>query len=84
MKILETIHRLDWKVVLSSDSHVHYSIGNVEAALSRIRAVDFPEERIVTMTARRVLSFLGEHEKLVAAELEGWLDSLDCPDTPRV
>lgn len=79
VEILETVMRLDWKVVLSSDSHVHYTIGDVDVALSKIDALGFPEEQVVTMTPARLLAFLAEHGKPVATELAGWLGELKTP-----
>ena len=71
--------RLDWKVALSSDSHVHYTIGDVDVALGKVDAIGFPETQVVTMTAERLLAFLGEHGKPVAAELADWLHEIDLP-----
>ena len=80
IEILETVQALDWKVALSSDSHVHYTVGDVDTALEKIERIGFPEDRIVTLNARSLLEFLGEHGKPVARELSSWLDELESPD----
>ncbi len=80
MQILETVHALDWKVALSSDSHVHYTVGDVDVALGKIESIGFPEDNIVTLNARRLIEFLGEHGKPVVRELSDWLDELEAPD----
>lgn len=73
VQILETVMRLNWKVALSSDSHVHYTIGDVDVALSKVDELGFPEDHIVTMTPQRLLDFLAEHGKTVREELQDWL-----------
>ena len=77
MQILETVQRLDWKVALSSDSHVHYTVGDVGIALEKINQIGFSEKNIITLNARRLLGFLAEHGKPVARELSVWLDSIE-------
>ena len=77
MQILETVQKLDWKVALSSDSHVHYTVGDVGVALEKINQIGFSEKNIITLNARRLLEFLAEHGKPVARELSDWLDSVE-------
>lgn len=79
LEILETVQRLDWKVALASDSHVHYTIGDVDVALSKVDALGFPEAQVVTMNPERLLGFLKEHGKPVADELAEWLKAQDLP-----
>lgn len=78
--ILEAVDRHHWKVALSSDSHVHYTIGDVEVALAKVDAIGFPESQVVTMTPRRLLDFLGEHGKSVTTELADWLEDWETPE----
>lgn len=80
MEILEVVHSLDWKVVLSSDSHVHYTVGDVDIALEKVNQIGFPEDNIVTMNPERLLDFLAEHNKPVREELSHWLSNLNSPD----
>jgi putative hydrolase len=79
VEILETVHALDWKVALSSDSHVHYTVGDVDIALKKIQRIGFPESQVVTMNPRRLLEFLAEHGKPVVDELAEWLAEIDSP-----
>ena len=80
IEILETVKALDWKVALSSDSHVHYTIGDVDVALQKIDQIAFPESNIVTLNARRFIEFLAEHGKSVAQDLSEWLADLERPE----
>lgn len=80
MQILEAVDRLDWKVALASDSHVHYTIGDVEVAMAKVDALGFPKDQIVTMTPERLLEFLGSHDKPVADELAEWLKDQAVPE----
>ena len=77
MEILETVRALDWQVALASDSHAHYTVGEVDIALEKIDQVGFPESNIVTLNARRLLEFLSEHGKPVARELSAWLVEIE-------
>ena len=80
IEILETVKALDWKVALSSDSHVHYTIGDVDVALQKIDQIAFPESNIVTLNAGRFIEFLAEHGKSVAQDLSEWLADLERPE----
>ena len=77
MEILETVRALDWQVALASDSHAHYTLGDVDIALEKIDQIGFPESNIVTLNARRLLEFLREHGKPVAKELSAWLVEIE-------
>ena len=48
---------MDWKVALSSDSHAHYTIGDVDVALQKIDQIAFPESNIVTLNVDDLSSF---------------------------
>ena len=62
-----------------SDSHVHYTVGDVDIALKKIQRIGFPESQVMTMNPRRLLAFLAEHGKPVADELAEWLAEIDSP-----
>tara|TARA_B100001093_G_scaffold101285_1_gene93439 strand:+ start:5549 stop:6124 length:576 start_codon:yes stop_codon:yes gene_type:complete len=83
MQILETVQKLDWKVALSSDSHVHYTVGDVDVAFEKTKQIGFAEKNIITLNARRLLEFLAEHGKPVAQELSGWLDSVESAEITK-
>lgn len=70
--IMETVDRLDWKVSFGSDAHSAFSVGNVSDCIAQAEAIGFPEHRIVTANAPRLLAFLAEHGKPVAEELSAW------------
>tara|TARA_R110001599_G_scaffold64181_4_gene180631 strand:- start:22965 stop:23717 length:753 start_codon:yes stop_codon:yes gene_type:complete len=75
-QVLEVTDRLDWKVVLASDAHVAYDVGNDTLSMACANEVGFPEERIVNRDAHSFLAFLAEHNKAVAVELKDWLATL--------
>ncbi|MGV3344279.1 phosphatase [Enterobacteriaceae bacterium LUAb1] len=46
------------RVALGSDSHTAFTLGQFEHVLNIMREVDFPQERVLNVTPRRVLDFL--------------------------
>lgn len=45
-------------IALGSDSHIAYSLGNFDQALRILQDIDFPEDRILNVTPRRLLDYL--------------------------
>ncbi|MEQ4531022.1 MAG: phosphatase [Mixta sp.] len=45
-------------LAFGSDSHTAFTLGNFEHCLRIMREVDFPEERVLNVTPRRLLDFL--------------------------
>ncbi|WP_018015839.1 phosphatase [Teredinibacter turnerae] len=76
MRLLELVDTLDWKVVFASDAHIAYDLGDHSSCIEKARQVGFPEERVVSVSAKRFVDFLGSHGKPVAKELEDWTQSL--------
>ncbi|MDU4094503.1 MAG: phosphatase [Pantoea sp.] len=52
-----------------SDSHTAFTLGNFEHCLRIAREVDFPEERVLNVTPRRLLDFLERRGGKPVAEL---------------
>ncbi len=50
-------------VALGSDSHVAYSLGGFDKVLAVLQQINFPEDRILNVTPRRLLDFLESHGK---------------------
>ncbi|AYY80357.1 MULTISPECIES: phosphatase [Proteus] len=50
-------------IALGSDSHIASSLGKFDRVLEVLTQIDFPEERILNITPRRVLDFLKSHGK---------------------
>ena len=46
------------RVALGSDSHTAFTLGDFDEALKVLREVDFPEDRILNVSPRRLLGFL--------------------------
>ena len=74
-KILELVDQLDWKVTFASDAHVAFDVGRCESSVAIARQIGFPFERIANRSAKSFLTFLAEHNKPVATELEYWINS---------
>ncbi|WP_064791741.1 phosphatase [Shewanella woodyi] len=53
-------------LVMGSDSHISFSLGGFEQAISVIREAEFPEERLLNRSPQALLSFLSErgHDSL--------------------
>lgn len=56
-------------LALGSDSHVAFTLGDFEHCERIIDAVNFPQERILNVSPRRLLNFLEQRGKPVIAEL---------------
>ncbi|MHA7846612.1 PHP domain-containing protein [Serratia sp. D1N4] len=56
-------------LALGSDSHIAFSLGNLEHCERIIKEVDFPPERILNVSPRRLLNFLEQRGKPAIAEL---------------
>lgn len=48
-------------IAIGSDSHIAYSLGNFDEALRILEDIDFPEDRILNVTPRRLLDYLESH-----------------------
>lgn len=56
--IAEAVRDAGGYVALGSDSHTAFTLGDFDEVLKVLRDVDFPEERILNVTPRRLLDFL--------------------------
>ena len=56
-------------LALGSDSHVAFSLGQFEHCERIIQEVDFPQERVLNVSPRRLLNFLEQRGKPAIAEL---------------
>lgn len=74
--ILDSVGRLGAKVAAASDAHVAYAVGEVSTALEKITDAGLSEDVVVTLTARSLLQFLGQHHRPVAQELADWVAKL--------
>lgn len=57
-RVLEVCKENKNKVVLSSDSHICYNVGNFETASRLIKEIDFPEELILSTSSKKLLDHL--------------------------
>lgn len=72
LEIMRWVERLDWRVCFASDSHSAFTLGDFSACIEKAQSINFSESRIVNRTAKRWLTFLAEHAKPVAQELQDW------------
>ena len=64
-RMLKLAKNLEAPVIVSSDSHICYDIGNFTRALALLEELEFPEELVVNSSIKRLTDFL-EHRKSVA------------------
>lgn len=56
--IAEAVRDAGGLVAIGSDSHIAYTLGDFEHSLRILKEVNFPEDRILNVTPRRMLDFL--------------------------
>ncbi|MCW0306012.1 phosphatase [Pantoea ananatis] len=56
--IAEAVGKAGGRLAFGSDSHTAFTLGNFEHCLRIAREVDFPEDRVLNVTPRRLLDFL--------------------------
>lgn len=78
-RILELVDQLNWYVSFASDSHSAFTLGEFDQCIAKAEALGFPQERVMSANAARLLTFLGQHNKPVAAELKAWAARKQAP-----
>lgn len=78
LRLMETVERLDWKVVFSSDAHVAFHLGDFSHCLQKAEVAGLSLDRVVNRDAHTFLAFLAEHGKHVRDEpdIKAWLNTL--------
>lgn len=59
-------------LVMGSDSHIAFSLGDFEHSLRLINEAGFPHERLLNTSPRKLLDFLESHGKAPIAEFTDW------------
>ncbi len=54
MEIARLCKRYEVPVVVNSDAHIEYAVGNVQEALDMLEEVDFPEELVINSSRERL------------------------------
>ncbi|MEQ4923650.1 phosphatase [Proteus hauseri] len=70
IEIAKAVRDAGGLIALGSDSHIASSLGNFDQVLKVLAQIDFPAERILNATPRRVLDFLQSHGKKEIAEFK--------------
>ena len=67
-KMLKLARNLEVPVIVSSDSHIFYDVGNFSRALAVLHENKFPEELVINSSTKRFLDFW-EHRKHAASSI---------------
>ncbi len=57
-------------VVVNSDAHFAYQIGQVDDALALLKEIDFPQELIVNLDLQCFTEYLSDHKKITLSAIE--------------
>ncbi|UDG81487.1 putative phosphatase YcdX [Candidatus Profftia lariciata] len=71
-KIAEAVSNAGGYLALGTDSHVAFSLGNFEYCIRIINEIEFPNNRILNVSPRRLLNFLIKRGKSEIIELSDW------------
>ena len=63
-EMLKLARNMEVSVIVSSDSHIYYDIGNCSLALTLLDEYAFPEELVVNSTAERLVCFFERRKKV--------------------
>jgi len=61
--IAETCKKLGASIVVASDAHICFDVGNFDAAIEMLTEIDFPEELIMNTSAEKFINYI-ERRKL--------------------
>lgn len=57
-KVAEAVRDAGGRIALGSDSHTAFTLGQFDHCLRIMQEVDFPQDRVLNVTSRRLLDFL--------------------------
>lgn len=69
LKVAELCKKNNVKVILGSDSHICFNIGNFEKAQKVLDDVEMPNELVINRDEKRLIRFLHEKDKLMDVRL---------------
>ena len=73
-KMLTYAKNMNVSVVVSSDSHICYDVGNVELALTLLNELNFPQELVANSSCKRLLDFFSCRKNItLSPQLENLL-----------
>ncbi|WP_225639203.1 phosphatase [Candidatus Profftia sp. (ex Adelges kitamiensis)] len=70
--IVKEVRKAGGYIALGTDSHIAFSLGIFEHCMHIIKEVDFPQDRVLNVSPRRLLDFLVNRGKRVIIELDDW------------
>ncbi|MGM3172678.1 phosphatase [Dickeya lacustris] len=70
--VAQAVREAGGYLALGSDSHVAWSLGEFPHCERILQDVDFPQDRVLNVSPRRVLDFLVQRGKPAIAELANW------------
>jgi putative hydrolase len=65
-QMLRACKAIGTRIMVGSDSHVFYDVGNFEHALELLEACDFPQELVINASAKTIEQFLLEKKPIRA------------------
>ncbi|WP_216782737.1 phosphatase [Candidatus Profftia tarda] len=71
-KIAKAVRNAGGYLALGTDSHIAFSLGNFEHCIRIINETEFPHDRVLNVSPRRLLNFLIERGKANIIELADW------------
>lgn len=70
LKMLTLAKEKDVSIILSSDSHIFYDIGNFSLALALLEEIGFPEELVINSSSKRLLDFFAYRQSKALSNLK--------------
>lgn len=70
--VAEAVRDAGGYLSLGSDSHVAFSLGNFDHCIRIMNEVNFPQDRVLNVSPRRLLDFLVARGKRAIPELADW------------
>lgn len=64
LKIAKLCKKHGVQIIVNSDAHSEYQIGDFSAALNLLKSIDFPEELIVNSSEERLYSYFRKYSKI--------------------
>lgn len=64
-EMLELCRKMNTPIVLGTDSHFAFTVGQFDEAIELLKEINFPEELIANTSAEKYLSLLAERRKMI-------------------
>ena len=68
LRMIKLAKKLEVPIIVSSDSHICYDIGNFARALALLKGLDFPEELVINSSLKRLADFWQYRKSIAESE----------------